>query len=48
MKVVITGVTGAVGPFVVADLEKGRGSTLFARRAVETNHANTRGYEHPE
>lgn len=38
MKVLITGVTGAVGPFVVSELEKGHELTLFARRPVETEH----------
>jgi UDP-glucose 4-epimerase len=38
MKVVVTGVTGAVGPFVVAELEKGHELTLFARRSIETRH----------
>jgi nucleoside-diphosphate-sugar epimerase len=38
MKVVITGVTGAVGPFVVAELGKGHELTLFARQEFETQH----------
>ena len=43
MKVVITGITGAVGPFVVAELEKGHDLTLFARRAIETKHRLVQG-----
>jgi UDP-glucose 4-epimerase len=38
MKVAITGVTGAVAPFVVAELQKEHELTLFARRPVETKH----------
>jgi nucleoside-diphosphate-sugar epimerase len=38
VKAVITGVTGAVGPFVVTELEKGHDLTLFARRPIETKH----------
>ena len=38
MKIVVTGVTGAVGPFVVAELEKGHELTLFARQSIETKH----------
>jgi nucleoside-diphosphate-sugar epimerase len=38
MKVVVTGVTGAVGPFVVSELEKGHELALFARRPVESRH----------
>ena len=38
MKVVVTGVTGAVGPFIVSELEKGHELTLFARRPVESRH----------
>jgi nucleoside-diphosphate-sugar epimerase len=43
MKVVITGVTGAVGPFVVAELGQGHELTLFARRTLETKHHLVQG-----
>ncbi len=43
MKVVITGVTGAVGPFIVAELEKGHELTLFVRRTLETKHRLVQG-----
>jgi nucleoside-diphosphate-sugar epimerase len=43
MKAVITGITGAVGPFVVAELEKGHELTLFARRTFETKHRLVQG-----
>lgn len=38
MKVVVTGVTGAVGPFVVSELEKEHELSLFCRCNVETKH----------
>lgn len=38
MKVVITGATGAVGPFVITELEKGHELHLFVRRPIGTKH----------
>ena len=43
MKVVVTGVTGAVAPFVVAELEQRHELTLFARRSIETKHRVVQG-----
>jgi nucleoside-diphosphate-sugar epimerase len=38
MKVLVTGITGSVGPYVVSELEKEHDLTLFARRPIETKH----------
>jgi UDP-glucose 4-epimerase len=43
MKLVVTGVTGAVAPIVVAELEQRHELTLFARRSIETKHRVVRG-----
>jgi UDP-glucose 4-epimerase len=43
MKVLLTGVTGAVGAFVAEALAQGHELVLFARRPVESAHAQVQG-----
>ena len=43
MRVLVTGVTGAIGPHVVAELEQGHEVSLFVRRPVESRHPLTMG-----